>query len=375
MPNDFVLPAGPFRIFAKKPRLVGRRQGYLWFPTITMLAPSTLLVTAYAGEDALTATPSGSYFWSKDNGETWTDPVPESFSEVSLPREEGQSLLLPFAMCGTEDTDRFEGPLLVASSDTPSLRPGGAAFLTGFPRSPAPVEAGAVSGWAFNGQALPASDGHWLATVYGTFAGDSRQSLSLVESADLRSWRFRSVIADANLCPLPGTDGPCESSIARLGDDRLLCLFRLEGRFANVFEKGSLLTCQPYARSFSADDGRAWNVAESLPAHCGSVQPCLLRLKSGELILAGGRPGLHLSLCRNENATEWHTVDLAEFHNRCHPDEPIMHNEETTGYSEITRLPDGTFGLVYDRTPFGWKKHPGASPEVNSVWFTPFRIE
>lgn len=376
MSDETIYEAGAFVFRAGAPRLVGRSAGYFWFPTVTAWEDGTLLTTVYAGEDALTAAPEGLYLWSGDNGESWSEPRPGPFSEAALHTRDRDRLLLPFAL-RQEQSGHLAGPLLRADATSRTVASVGEATVTGFPRPLKPTAPDAPSGWAFNGQTLRTGDGSgYLATMYGTFAGDTRHSLILAESPDGYAWRVRSVVAAAVTCPLPGTDGPCESALVRLDDGRLLCLFRLAGVFENVFAPGSPLRYRPYARAGSSDDGRTWTAPESLPPHCASVQPCLTVLPDGGgLVLSGGRPGLWLWLCSGNDAERWDAVDLATHHNRFHPHEPIRTAEETTSYTEMAALPDGSFVLVYDRVPFGWRTIPNGSAETNSVWCVRLRFE
>ena len=96
--------------------------------------------------------------------------------------------------------------------------------------------------FSFNGQTLWLEDGTYLATAYGHFKGDERDSIVAVESTDGRNWTVRSIIADA-ACPVTGKGGPSESAICRLQDGRIMCVFRVESRM-------------PFGQTWSSDEGR-----------------------------------------------------------------------------------------------------------------------
>ena len=69
---------------------------------------------------------------------------------------------------------------------------------------------------------------------------------------------------------------------------------------------------QPYRKRYSSDGGRSWSAVEALPF--GSVRPKLLRAASGNVLLAGGRPGLFVWL-GDPSGEQWSAVNVAELHN------------------------------------------------------------
>lgn len=214
------------------------------------------------------------------------------------------------------------------------------------------------AGFYFDGHPIRSRDGRWLTALYGTFAGAMRYSTVLAESADGLAWRVRSVVADEN-CPLPGSEGPCEATLCRLKDGRLLCVFRM----------GGVPGPRPwasYGRCTSGDDGRTWTAPESM-GPVRSAEPRLLTLAGGQVVLAGGRPDLYLWVNVAGDGKDWQAVDLLAHHNACLPAEPVLRNDRQHGadgrgrsssYIGIAPTGPASFLLTYDRTPLTFPDPP-----------------
>ena len=122
------------------------------------------------------------------------------------------------------------------------------------------------------------------------------QELAAFRSTDGgRTFLFQQVIGSHNQTRPSGAtvwQGPSENDLVQLQDGSLLTVFRVQ-------------SCHPYRSSRSLDGGRVWTAPKLLaPNVLGSVRPKLLRLPSGQVMLAGGRPvsrttllasGLHAS--------------------------------------------------------------------------------
>lgn len=238
--------------------------------------------------------------------------------------------------------------------------------VAGWPRKVGPLDAdlGGKPEWklgsfVFNGQGVSAKDGKThLATLYGRFAGTKRYSLVVAESTDARKWKVRSVIADET-CKLQGSEGPCESALIRLNDNRLLCVYRMNGGV-------------PYGHSLSEDDGQTWSEPKAMDGP-QSVQPSLSLSSSGVLALSGGRPGLTLWLNQKGDARRWDSIDLAAHHNAHIKGDPIKKAEasletNTSSYTDVRWLDAQHFLVIYDRLGNGWKAIPADSSETNSIW-------
>ena len=357
-----------------RPRLVQRSKGFLWFPSMYHRSGSRLfaIMSAYA-DQAQDVTP-GVITFSDDGGLTWSSPVVGNYGEMVVARPDGSFLLLPYYLRFKSD-DLAVGQARQIPKKTNSIEAiQDPVEVSGWPRKIGLLDADLggpkpewkLASFVFNGQSLVAKDGKtYLATLYGRFAGTRRFSVVLAESADGLKWQIRSVIADET-CKLRGHEGPCESAIVRLKDDRLLCVFRLDSGV-------------PYGHCFSSDDGKNWTEPKNLDGPL-SVQPSLALSSKGILLLSGGRPGLFVWLNHEGDAVRWDKIDLQAHHNKWVQDEPIASvipagNSGSTAYTEVRWLDDRHFLVIYDRLANGWQPISGTSTATNSVWVVRGRLE
>ena len=160
---------------------------------------------------------------------------------------------------------------------------------------------------------------------------------------------------------MPGAEGPCEAALCRLKDRRLFCVFRL-GSGA------------PYGESFSDDEGKTWTTPVAMK-NMRSVEPCLLAMPSGVVLLSGGRPGLDIWINADGAASDWQHIDMKAHHNRFEPKDPIAAAGQTSAYTHLVQLDDTHLLYVYDRIPFSWNAIPKVSAESNSVWVMRVTVE
>ena len=104
----------------------------------------------------------------------------------------------------------------------------------------------------------------------------------LIRSSDGgKTWKEYSTIAasDPKRWPWMGIEGPNETALVRLADNRLYAVFRT----------GGSSSLEGLGQAWSSDDGKTWTPPTSM-AHQG-VAPRLRRLSNGVLALTTGRPG------------------------------------------------------------------------------------
>lgn len=360
-----------------QPVLVKRSRWYCWFPSL-IRQPNGMLWAVMSAYADIHASNSVCYLSpSRDGGLTWDEPRVIGDGGLShLIQPDGSAIILPYYMRPRGDGIGAPCNILSPAGQLTMLPAG--ATVTGWTRPTASLlpEVG-LAGFVFNGQVLCGRAGEYLATLYGTYAGDKRYSLLMAESGDGFQWRIRSQIGGAD-CALSGEEGPCESAICRLADGRLMCVFRLASFIS-------------YGQAFSADDGRTWSEPVNISPF--SVEPSLAVLRDGVVALSGGRPGIRVWFNTDGSGHTWQDVDIVACHNAsCAPTDRIepetgnawgspeeMRRNGTTGhtssYTELMALDDDTLLLIYDRIGYGWHPIPDDSDETKSVWVMRLRIK
>jgi hypothetical protein len=383
--GDSAWPAGKtydlsgLKVTISAPRLVSRSYtGHYWFPHLVRLANGELIAHVSLDADQV-GEERGEVLWSRDGGLNWGDaqhfPTP---SETQLLLPNGDLLFLPSRLYPRRDG--MSGPNNIIPNGKHAIIPPSnrdSITVTGWPR-PRFVRADAAAlgqdGFGFDGTPVRLKDGKFLVTLYGTFQPEVkknfryresggewafvsddgqdylRYSVVVAESDDGYHWKIRSVVADEK-CKLPGNEGPCEATLCRLKDGRLMCLFRLAG--CCTTKKNS-----PIAESFSSDEGRTWSEAVSTE-NAFAVDPRVAVMKDGTLALTSGRPDINLWLNADGTGKGWQPIDLLAHHNAFQPQEPIQRNDtqgwayyggRSTGYTEVVAIDDQNVLIVYDRT-------------------------
>ncbi len=376
------------KVSVSEPVLVKRSRWFCWFPSLIRQPDGVLwaVMSAYAD---IHASNSVNYLSrSRDGGLTWEEPrVIGDGGLAHLVKPDGSVVILPYYMRERARAVRTIGaPCNLLSPQGVLDMQASGAEVSGWPKpTKSPLPDAGIAGFVFNGQVVRATDGGYLATLYGTFEGDTRYALVMAESVDGLRWQVRAIIAGPE-CDLAGDEGPCESAICRLKDGRLMCLFRLA-------------SFVPYGQTFSADDGRTWTKPVNT-AGPGSVEPSLavLRDPTGKLshdvvALSGGRPDINVWFSTDGAGKEWQAIDIIAAHNAaCDARDRILPDSSTawktaddmrkagmTGYSscytELMAIDDHTLLVIYDRVGYGWNPIPDDDPdESKSVWVMRLQI-
>ena len=343
-----------------EPVLVARSKGFLWFPTLVQTAGGDLMAIFSDQNDTHHRHWTSVVSWSGNGGVTWTDPQPALYGENPLRLENGNQLLLPYALFPRDGGMGAEHQLIPKGKRELRVIESGV-IVTGWPRPDQPTNPKiGRSGFMFNGRAISLTDGGYLTTLYGHFKGTKRYSLVVAESQDAVHWKVRSIIANEQ-CKLKGRDGPCEAALGRLKDGRVMCVFRMQSD-------------EPYGQAFSNDEGKTWTEAIAMSGPF-SVQPSLMVMGDGVIALSGGRPGLFVWFNLDGTGKDWQQVDLQAHHNASLVDEPIKASSHTSSYTEIVAVDDRHLLCIYDRIPHGWDAIPKTSSETNSVWVVRLTLE
>jgi hypothetical protein len=127
-----------------------------------------------------------------------------------------------------------------------------------------------------------------------------------------------------------------------------------------VFRRG----WETYGQCWSTDEGRTWS--EPVAMEIGKVEPKLLALQNGTIVLAGGRPRLYAWFNLDQKGERWLTLDMTLHHNGLLPEVPVTDEMQwgggTSSYTGIVEIEPDTFLYVYDRVPDSYR--------VRSHWKT-----
>jgi hypothetical protein len=352
------------KVAVSEPVLVARSKGFLWFPTLAKTVDGRLLAVMSNYADAATIKPTAGMSWSDDGGLTWSAPVTALYGKTNLSLPSGELRLLPHYLW--PDGKDLKGPCVAVAEGSREIRElEDGVRVTGWPRTVGSLDAKlGLGGFVFNGQTVRLKSST-CAMLYGRFEGERFFSLMGAESTDGANWKIRSLIADVR-CGFKGS-GPSEAAVCRLKDGRLMCVFRNNGNL-------------PYGQTWSSDDGLTWEKPVQM-TDVRSVQPSLLVLEGGEVVLTGGRPGVFAWINADGTGKSWQAINLAAKHDAARPSERMLgtaENEEgrrTSSYTEVVSLRSGELIVIYDRLGNGWKAIPEGSAETNSVWVVRVLVE
>jgi hypothetical protein len=336
-----------YDVFLSVPVLVAQSKEYLCMPTMALLANGDLVISMCAHKDVPYYPNPGAHSFSRDGGLTWTKPVADTsygYAHLRLPSED--ELYLPFYLIPTARGKANEITAIGAPYNR--IRKGRQEFqlvdpgveVTGWPEPPDSGQSEnctvALASFAFDGQTVLLKDGSYFATLYGFYkSGGSR--IVGARSTDGVHWRIVGTIAKRLGKVNERGEGPTEPAVCRLKDGRLMCIYRLDSNLT-------------YGQTWSSDEGRTWTE----PVECQgprSVEPSLVVLKSGTVVLSGGRPELKLWINKDGTGKDWQEVDIQTYRYG------FIKNSDSTGYTEIVALDDTHLLYVYD-----YGRSPG------SVW-------
>lgn len=177
-------------------------------------------------------------------------------------------------------------------------------------------------------------DGSIQGPMYGLFEGDKKYTVAWVKSTDdCATWNIISIIASGTPKDFLKAQGYCEPTFAKVKDGSLLCVMRI----------GSYL---PLFQSRSKDGGLTWSKPVEIPGlsqtESQSVDPHLLLMKNGTLVLSYGRPDTRIAISMDGSGYRWDTS-------------LVTYNGVTTGYTGLIEIRRGKLLQVADQGA-NWSK-------------------
>jgi hypothetical protein len=349
-------------------------QRYCWFPTVHKFPSGEIMVTMRMSPDE--CNPEGDFSavaTSKDGGLTWSqrftmgaganvdgaysaEPMPDGtiwniYGWIRLPHSTPAGLEYPATV-----TKYSHGGMEFSQNRN-------AVFRLSQPVSTTPTQLYAkdhrdafllsVPGVNPFGPIIPALDGGWLAPIEFRPAGEKLTKVGIIHSTDGLTWTQISTVAtsfaDGKKMPWVGDEGPDETSIVRLADNRIYTIFRTGAH-------GYL------GQAWSSDDGRTWTAPTSTGFR--GVAPKLRRLSNGALACTYGRPGpVTIMFSLDGTGKTWTHLT------------PIF-SGMSTRYTDFIEVRPGHLLVVYDSVPYGWDPIPEADTiSLNRVMATFVDVE
>ncbi len=353
---------------------VDSAEGHFWFPTLHHIEGEEFLCGMSVAPDVAQGKWPGVLCLSRDRGASWTRvrEIP-SYRHQTVGIAPRRLLLLPYELWPLSPGERrnlkADGTILTCGQDgVVSPQPTAVRFLD-FPKDLADYHEGELF-LLTNGNILQLNDGRLFTTVYGKFAEDEDLTLRIftVVSEDRGfTWRYLSTVAGpGDVQETQKKPRPSESDTVRLRDGRLMCVYRV----------GSSLE---YRKSYSADEGVTWTKPERMDG-VWSVEPQVVRLENGLILLSGGRPGLFLWVCADGEGGAWERINLGEHHNALLSDMDLHFSiafceakgsfdpYQSTSYTDMVPVGPEEVLICYDRLANGWNGAPGPWGEKDAVF-------
>jgi hypothetical protein len=352
---------------AAPPVEVGRAAGHFWFASLHSMGGQDVLCEVVLTDDKAQGKWPAVLHLSRDGGASWKQALTiDCYGPASTTLAPRKVLLMPYETWPDSPQDKCnakaDGTIVTLNDDGVVVAEPAPMKFQGFPRDLAEYNTSEVY-LLTNGNILALTNGSLFATVYGKFAGDTKDSCWSVTSKDAgKSWQYQATVANGpEIAGVP--EGANESNTCRLADGRLMTVYRTGGA---------------YYTSRSSDEGTSWSMPEPMEG-VSSVEPQLVRLENGVLVLSGGRPGLFVWICADGKGKKWDRFNLAEHHNRHVQDDALRYTDdfcaargtdppESTSYTGMLAIGPDEVLICYDRLGNGWSGAPGPRGPTDTIF-------
>lgn len=359
------------RVEAGAPAEVGRAPGHFWFSTLHPVEGDDILCLVIITEDKAQGEWPSLLYRSRDGGQSWVKACDiASYSAISTLLAPRKLLLMPYETWplapGEKRNARADGTIITCAADGSVTTERTPVRFLDWPRDLVDYNEDELT-LHTNGNILPLRDGRLFSTLYGRFVGEELYRCQAATSEDGgMTWRYLAEVGSHE--DVPGaTEGPDESNTARLKDGRLMCVYRVGSG-----------TDQRYHKSYSADEGATWTKPQKME-DCWSVEPQLVQLDNGLLLLSGGRQGLFVWVCADGEGKRWARFNLAEHHNALVAGEALRYSDDfcaakgvdppqSTSYTGMKAVGPDEALISYDRLANGWGSAPGPWGEHSAVF-------
>ncbi len=379
--------------YAEKPVVVDKRKGHFHFPVLYGRKKEDFVLIGRISHDP----PEGIYFDSElyttdESGASWnqTGIVLPNLCSSSIDIQD-DTLVMPFYFMELNGCRRdLIGSTYLLERTGGALKPiAKNVEIKGFPDEFADSrwnrdEDHAMVCACTDGNVISINhEAQYMGLMYGVRKQDEgrtdrKYSLYVIHANQDNPYEWTYLSKVAGPSDVSGREGPCEASLVRLDDGRILCVFRV-GCFSVGSGSNPSMDC--YYKSYSQDEGKTWSLAE--PFHgVWAVEPRLLKMSNGTIILCGGRPGIYMWVCTDGIGEQWHRINILEIHNELIGDKALQIIEnyqkmdaeistdsyQTTSYTDIKEGEPGVLYITYDRIPYGWKIVPEEDPEFQTIF-------
>lgn len=257
---------------------------------------------------------------SSDDGETWTKPGEAAPNGMATLLRDGRAAVL--RCWGPEPLEPGAGSY---PATTLFYADGGRGAVE---KVPGQIHLPFRMKPHFHRSLIEMPDGALLATLYGTQEGHTKYTSLLLRTEDGgKNWQFLSVIAHSETI---GKEGFCEPVLVRLENGDLFCALRVGG---------------PLHTTRSTDGGATWSTPESVADH--GVNPDLLLMKNGVLVLSFGRPNVDVLFSDDGTGRSWVPG-------------PTLYRGPGCAYTSLAEADDGDLMVFFSQS--GFCGTPGIGP-------------